>query len=111
MAEACLCRRYDHLSLSHAREAAAQKQARLGAAPIQHAGQKSEGRGRLLIRRQGAGSDARSLRRPLMPSLPGKSGSCWLDKARPTDYPTLDRSIHGETVIIGAGIVGLTAGL
>ncbi len=46
-----------------------------------------------------------------MPSLPGKSGSCWLDKARPTDYPTLDRSIHGETVIIGAGIVGLTAAL
>src|SRR5688572_9917154 len=46
-----------------------------------------------------------------MTSLSGKSGSCWLARAQPTDYPRLDSSIHAETVVIGAGIVGLTAAL
>lgn len=46
-----------------------------------------------------------------MASLPGRSGSCWLSKARSTDYPTLDGSIHADTVIVGAGIVGLTTAL
>ncbi len=46
-----------------------------------------------------------------MPTLPGKSGSCWTATARPTDYPALDGSIHAETVVVGAGIVGLTTAL
>lgn len=46
-----------------------------------------------------------------MTSLPGKSGSCWTATARPTDYPGLEGSIHAETVVVGAGIVGLTTAL
>ena len=43
--------------------------------------------------------------------LAGKSGSCWTAVAQPTNYPRLERSIHAETVVVGAGIVGLTAAL
>jgi glycine/D-amino acid oxidase-like deaminating enzyme/nitrite reductase/ring-hydroxylating ferredoxin subunit len=46
-----------------------------------------------------------------MVRLPGKSGSCWTATARPTNYPALEGSIHAETVVVGAGIVGLTAAL
>ena len=34
-----------------------------------------------------------------MTSLPGKSGNCWLARAKSTDYPMPDRSIHAETVV------------
>ena len=43
--------------------------------------------------------------------LPGKNGSCWVAAARPTNYPSLAASIHAETVVVGAGIVGLTTAL
>jgi glycine/D-amino acid oxidase-like deaminating enzyme/nitrite reductase/ring-hydroxylating ferredoxin subunit len=46
-----------------------------------------------------------------MTSLPGKSGSCWVASVKGESYPKLDRSLHAETVIIGGGIVGLTAAL
>jgi glycine/D-amino acid oxidase-like deaminating enzyme/nitrite reductase/ring-hydroxylating ferredoxin subunit len=46
-----------------------------------------------------------------MTSLSGKPGSCWRARANPTDSPRLDSSLHAETVVIGAGIVGLTAAL
>jgi glycine/D-amino acid oxidase-like deaminating enzyme/nitrite reductase/ring-hydroxylating ferredoxin subunit len=41
----------------------------------------------------------------------GQSGSCWVASAPATNYPPLRESIHAETVIVGAGIVGLTAAL
>jgi glycine/D-amino acid oxidase-like deaminating enzyme/nitrite reductase/ring-hydroxylating ferredoxin subunit len=43
--------------------------------------------------------------------LPGTSGSCWVASAPATDYPALDASIHADTVVVGAGIVGLSAAL
>jgi glycine/D-amino acid oxidase-like deaminating enzyme/nitrite reductase/ring-hydroxylating ferredoxin subunit len=46
-----------------------------------------------------------------MPALPEKSGSCWTATARPTEYPALEGAIHAETVVVGAGIVGLTTAL
>ena len=46
-----------------------------------------------------------------MPTLPGKSGSCWTATAPPTGYPALEGSVHAETVVVGAGIVGLTTAL
>jgi glycine/D-amino acid oxidase-like deaminating enzyme/nitrite reductase/ring-hydroxylating ferredoxin subunit len=45
------------------------------------------------------------------PRLPGKVGSCWLAAAPPTDYPELGGSLHADTVVVGAGIVGLTTAL
>jgi glycine/D-amino acid oxidase-like deaminating enzyme/nitrite reductase/ring-hydroxylating ferredoxin subunit len=44
-------------------------------------------------------------------TLPGRSGSCWTDLATPGRHPRLAGSIHAETVVVGAGIVGLTAAL
>lgn len=41
----------------------------------------------------------------------GKVGSCWLAGAPPTSRPALAGSLHAETVIVGAGIVGLTVAL
>ena len=46
-----------------------------------------------------------------MVDLPGTSGSCWTATAPPTGYPALEGSIHAETVVVGAGIVGLTTAL
>lgn len=46
-----------------------------------------------------------------MPDLPGRSGSCWTASSKPTRYPSQSGSIHVETVIVGGGIVGLTAAL
>ncbi|MFZ5673326.1 MAG: FAD-dependent oxidoreductase [Pseudomonadota bacterium] len=43
--------------------------------------------------------------------LTGKPGSCWVADAPSPGYPVLDESIHAETVVIGAGIVGLTTAL
>lgn len=46
-----------------------------------------------------------------MADLPGRSGSCWVAAATPTDYPRFEGSLHADTVVVGAGIVGLTAAL
>ncbi|MGK9201013.1 FAD-dependent oxidoreductase [Sinorhizobium meliloti] len=46
-----------------------------------------------------------------MVKLPGNRGSCWVATAERTDYPPLDCSLHAETVVVGAGIVGLTTAL
>ncbi|HKG74393.1 MAG TPA: FAD-binding oxidoreductase, partial [Aestuariivirgaceae bacterium] len=46
-----------------------------------------------------------------MSQLPGRSGSCWVASAKPTDYPSFQGSAHAETVVVGAGIVGLTTAL
>ena len=43
--------------------------------------------------------------------LPGETGSCWVVAAPSTEYPPLQESIHAETVVVGAGIVGLTTAL
>ncbi|WP_438816543.1 FAD-dependent oxidoreductase [Taklimakanibacter deserti] len=45
------------------------------------------------------------------PQLAGKIGSCWLAGASSKSRPALDASLHAETVVIGAGIVGLTTAL
>ncbi|MGK9170183.1 FAD-dependent oxidoreductase [Inquilinus limosus] len=46
-----------------------------------------------------------------MHRLPGKPGSCWTGTAEGTGYPPLEGSAHAETVVVGAGIVGLTTAL
>ena len=46
-----------------------------------------------------------------MPVLPGRPGSCWTTTAPATHYPKLEGSVHAETVVVGAGIVGLTTAL
>ncbi|PDT83803.1 FAD-dependent oxidoreductase [Sinorhizobium sp. BJ1] len=46
-----------------------------------------------------------------MVDLPGNRGSCWVAGAGPTGYAALGGSIHAETVVVGGGIVGLTAAL
>ena len=46
-----------------------------------------------------------------MHTLPGKLGSCWAANAAATGYPRLGESIQVETVVVGAGIVGLTIAL
>src|ERR671912_364642 len=46
-----------------------------------------------------------------MSQLPGRSGSCWMASATPTNYPSFQGSLHAETVVVGAGIVGLTTAL
>ena len=46
-----------------------------------------------------------------MANLPGKAESCWVPRTLDTHYPALDHSLHAETVIVGAGIVGLTTAL
>lgn len=46
-----------------------------------------------------------------MAQLPGKAESCWVANAPATRYPVLDGSLRSETVVVGAGIVGLTAAL
>jgi glycine/D-amino acid oxidase-like deaminating enzyme/nitrite reductase/ring-hydroxylating ferredoxin subunit len=43
--------------------------------------------------------------------LPGKSGSCWTVDLSASRYPSLQASLHAETVVVGAGIVGLTTAL
>ncbi|CCV09471.1 putative oxidoreductase [Mesorhizobium metallidurans STM 2683] len=43
--------------------------------------------------------------------LPGAVGSCWTAGLSAPRYPSLQGSIHAETVVIGAGIVGLTTAL
>lgn len=43
--------------------------------------------------------------------LSGHTGSCWLSTAPRTDYPSVEGSLHAETVVVGAGIVGLTTAL
>ncbi|CDX22235.1 Oxidoreductase [Mesorhizobium sp. ORS 3324] len=44
-------------------------------------------------------------------SLCGKNASCWTATAKQTDYSCLAGSLKAETVILGAGIVGLTTAL
>lgn len=46
-----------------------------------------------------------------MTELPGKAESCWVADALVTHYPALIGSLHTETVVVGAGIVGLTVAL
>jgi glycine/D-amino acid oxidase-like deaminating enzyme/nitrite reductase/ring-hydroxylating ferredoxin subunit len=46
-----------------------------------------------------------------MAQLPGKAESCWVANAPATHYPALETSLRSETVIVGAGIVGLTVAL
>lgn len=46
-----------------------------------------------------------------MANLPGKAESCWVANAPVTNFPALDRSLHTDTVVVGGGIVGLTAAL
>ncbi|MCT7373980.1 FAD-dependent oxidoreductase [Chelativorans salis] len=46
-----------------------------------------------------------------MHALSGKPACCWIENAEATNYPPLDGSIHAETVVVGAGIVGLTTAL
>src|SRR5215213_720499 len=46
-----------------------------------------------------------------MSQLPGRSGSCWVASAKATSYPSFQGSAHAETVVVGAGIVGLTTAL
>jgi glycine/D-amino acid oxidase-like deaminating enzyme/nitrite reductase/ring-hydroxylating ferredoxin subunit len=41
--------------------------------------------------------------------LPGKPGSCWTATAPKTAYPRLARSQATDVVVVGAGIVGVTA--
>jgi glycine/D-amino acid oxidase-like deaminating enzyme/nitrite reductase/ring-hydroxylating ferredoxin subunit len=45
------------------------------------------------------------------PQLTGRIGSCWLAGSPSTSRPSLTGSLHAETVVIGAGIVGLTTAL
>ncbi|UVC08388.1 FAD-dependent oxidoreductase [Rhizobium sp. TH2] len=46
-----------------------------------------------------------------MANLPGRAESCWVANAPATHYPALDGRQKTDTVIVGAGIVGLTAAL
>jgi len=46
-----------------------------------------------------------------MANLPGRAESCWVANAPATHYPVLNGRQKTETVIIGAGIVGLTVAL
>lgn len=46
-----------------------------------------------------------------MSILPGQAGSCWLSTAPRTAYPSVEGSLHAETIVVGAGIVGLTTAL
>lgn len=46
-----------------------------------------------------------------MTELPGKAESCWIADAPATHYPVLNGTLHAETVVVGAGIVGLTVAL
>jgi len=55
-----------------------------------------------------------ALRKPVASGsteLHGKAGSCWTAGLPAPDYPELSGSIHAETVVVGAGIVGLTTAL
>ena len=47
----------------------------------------------------------------MTPHLAGTVGSCWVATAPRTNYPELKGSLHAETAVVGAGIVGLTAAL
>ena len=38
-----------------------------------------------------------------------RTESCWIDTAPPTRYGTVSRSLDTDVVVVGAGIVGLTA--
>ena len=41
--------------------------------------------------------------------MTSKNEACWQDTAPVTRYPAVSRSFEGEVVVVGAGIVGLTA--
>jgi len=43
--------------------------------------------------------------------LPGRIGSCWTAGISPRVHAELRSSVHAETVVVGAGIVGLTTAL
>ena len=46
-----------------------------------------------------------------MAMLGGSVGSCWVASAPSSPYPMLAETVRAETVVVGAGIVGLTAAL
>lgn len=46
-----------------------------------------------------------------MSVLPGTPGSCWTSTAPQVAYSAAQGSLHAETVVVGAGIVGLTTAL
>ena len=54
---------------------------------------------RRMVRATNVGSLAMTLR----------TETCWIDTAPATRYPAVSRSFEGEVVVVGAGIVGLTA--
>lgn len=39
---------------------------------------------------------------------PVEAEAGWVASAKPTSYPSFQGSVHAQTVVIGAGIVGLT---
>jgi len=47
----------------------------------------------------------------LMAALPGRNESCWVATAPKASLPSLTESHDRDVVIVGAGIVGLTAAL
>jgi glycine/D-amino acid oxidase-like deaminating enzyme len=46
-----------------------------------------------------------------MEQLPGTADSCWVASAPDTIYPTITGSKRAEVLVVGGGIVGLTAAL
>jgi glycine/D-amino acid oxidase-like deaminating enzyme/nitrite reductase/ring-hydroxylating ferredoxin subunit len=48
-------------------------------------------------------------RRVALTGLPGKAESCWAATAPKTSYPALAGSRTAEVIVVGAGIVGITA--
>jgi glycine/D-amino acid oxidase-like deaminating enzyme/nitrite reductase/ring-hydroxylating ferredoxin subunit len=43
--------------------------------------------------------------------LPGRPTTLWLDTAPDTDFPSLDREMQVDTLIVGGGIAGLTTAI
>jgi glycine/D-amino acid oxidase-like deaminating enzyme/nitrite reductase/ring-hydroxylating ferredoxin subunit len=43
--------------------------------------------------------------------LRGRSACCWTSRSPATNYPRLEQSLHADVLVVGGGIVGLTAAL